>query len=1016
MDNRPFLIEAFINDLFFVPALFDSGCLPYAAFSEDIAKKYKLPRIPIEKRELKLAKEDVNPYKISHVTYVTLDIQGRRERLWGYLIRDLQYDLIPGKGWAERNKVIYEAGKHTLHMGQENQQVTVHEIGWMKKDHILNKTRYIQEGKLVSALVFSTFTKRVQKSNGDLILASVTIADINKALEKLSKMRPKMTTEAIRQKLPEQLQGLEDIFKEDNSKELPPHRPGHDMEINLEKDETGKEKAPPYGPLYDMSKEELLVLRKTLVDLLDKGWIRASASPASSPVLFAKKPGGGLRFCVDYRGLNAITKKDRYPLPLIRETLRQLAKARWFTKVDVRTAFHRIRIKGDEWKTAFRSRQGLFEWLVCPFGLCGAPATFQRFINHTLREFLDVFCSAYIDDVIIYTDGDLNDHHEKVRKVINSLKKAGLVLDIDKCDFGVKQTKYLGFIIEAGNGVKVDPDKINAIAEWEEPENVSGIRSFLGFANFYREFIPNFAAVCEPLNSLTKKGAAWEWNENQTTAFKQLKQLLISAPVLTMFDPNAETIIEADSSGYAIGGVISQVDEKGRLRPVGFFSRKLTPAEANYQIHDKELLSIVATMRHFRGELRSVERPFIVFSDHRNLRYFMTTRQLSERQVRWAEELSSFNFEIRFRPGTESAKPDILSRKPEFKPKDVNDERLKKREFQLLNQRWISPISKAKDLSYSSLSAVVTRNQSQMQQTDKIQKFKPSGKPSVKPSNGSVSTDNVIINIPPKGTNLFDVKELQTLWDRAIKEDPIYRKIYASVANEERSLPPSAPNSIQMPDCNLDEQLNLMYREALWVPEWEPLRTALIQRVHDSHVTGHPGRDVTLAILSRDFFWPQQYKDVKRFVRNCHVCGRSKVWRQSTQGLLRPLPVPERFHDELAIDFMTDLPLTKNNEKFLMVIHDRLLGCATLEAMDTMEAESYAERFVQCHWRYHGFPSFLTSDRGSNWVGRFWRRLCQLVGIKQRISTAFHPQTDGGTVTGYPLRSDSGYARNVRPP
>ncbi|KAI1006812.1 hypothetical protein K3495_g1414 [Podosphaera aphanis] len=286
-----------------------------------------------------------------------------------------------------------------------------------------------------------------------------------------------------------------------------------------------------------MSKEELLVLRKTLTDFFDKGWIRASASPASSPVLIAKKPGGGLRFCADYRGLNAITKKDRYPLPLICEALRQLAKAHWFTKVGVRKAFHRLRIEEE-------------------------------------------------------------------------------------------------FIIEAGNGVNFDPDKINAIAEWEETENVTGIRSFLGFANFYRGSIPNLSAICEPLNSLTKKGAAWEWNENQPPVFKQLKQLLVSAPVLTMFDPDVETITEADSSGYAIGGVISQVDEKGQLGPVGFFSRKLTPAETIYKIYDKELLSIIATMRHFSGELRSVERPLIVFSDHRNLRYFMKTRQISERKVR----------------------------------------------------------------------------------------------------------------------------------------------------------------------------------------------------------------------------------------------------------------------------------------------------------------------------------------------------------------------------------------------
>ncbi|KAI0991977.1 hypothetical protein K3495_g16209, partial [Podosphaera aphanis] len=322
-----------------------------------------------------------------------------------------------------------------------------------------------------------------------------SISDINKALQKLNKERGKPTIESIGKKLPRQLTGFETMFLEDESSELPPHRIGHDMEINLEKDENENEKKPPYGPLYEMSREELLVLRKTLADLLDKGWIRASSSPASSPVLFARKPGGGLRFCVDYRGLNAITKKDRYPLPLIRETLRQLTKARWFTKVDVRTAFHRLRIKeGDEWKTAFRSRQGLFEWLVCPFGLCGAPATFQRFINSTLREYLDLFCSAYVDDVIIYSDGDLEDHYEKVSKVLNALNKAGLRLDLEKCAFGVTKIKYLGFIIEAGVGVKVDPEKVLAISEWEEPKNVSEVRSFLGFSNFYREFIPRFSS------------------------------------------------------------------------------------------------------------------------------------------------------------------------------------------------------------------------------------------------------------------------------------------------------------------------------------------------------------------------------------------------------------------------------------------------------------------------------------------------------------------------------------------
>ncbi|KAI0998742.1 hypothetical protein K3495_g9454 [Podosphaera aphanis] len=217
---------------------------------------------------------------------------------------------------------------HALYFHEGNKRSKILEKGWMESERTKNKTKYIREGKLVSALIFSDFTKKAQKSQQGLILASISISDINKALQKLNKQREKPTIESIGKKFHKQLIGFETMFLEDESSELPPHRIGHDMEINLEKDENGNEKKPPYGPLYEMSREELLVLQKTLADLLDKGWIRASSSLASSPVLFARKPRGGLSFCVDYRGLNAITKKDRHLLPIIRETLRQSTKAR----------------------------------------------------------------------------------------------------------------------------------------------------------------------------------------------------------------------------------------------------------------------------------------------------------------------------------------------------------------------------------------------------------------------------------------------------------------------------------------------------------------------------------------------------------------------------------------------------------------------------------------------------------------------------------------------------------------
>ncbi|KAH0829387.1 hypothetical protein FOPE_10738 [Fonsecaea pedrosoi] len=225
-----------------------------------------------------------------------------------------------------------------------------------------------------------------------------------------------------------------------------------------------------------MSREELLVLRKTLIELLDKGFIRVSNSPAAAPVLFVRKLGGGLRFCVDYRGLNKITKKDRYPLPLIYETLRNIGRVKWYTKLDVIAAFHQIRItKGDEWKTAFRTRYGLYEWLVTPFRLANTPSTFQKYINWALRDYLDVFYSAYIDDILIYSYGSLTQHREHVRKVLQRLREAGLRIDIDKCEFEVKSTKYLRFIIEAEKGVRMDPEKVKAILDWEAPKTVKGV-------------------------------------------------------------------------------------------------------------------------------------------------------------------------------------------------------------------------------------------------------------------------------------------------------------------------------------------------------------------------------------------------------------------------------------------------------------------------------------------------------------------------------------------------------------
>ena len=449
----------------------------------------------------------------------------------------------------------------------------------------------------------------------ELHLNRASLEDIEKALESKPYIDP-LT------KLPPPLHDIAELFDSRKADELPPHRDS-DFEFHLKPG-----MSPPAGPLYSMSQDELRVLQKFLNKNLTKGFIRASSSPAAAPVLFAKKPGGGLCFCMDYQALNKITIKNWYPLPLVQETLAQLSHAKLYTKLDVIAAFNRICVKeGHKWMTAFNTRYGLFELLVMPFGLSNAPATFQAYINKVLHPFLDVFCTAYIDNILIYSD-DLTSYHKHVRLVCQALQNAGLQCDIWKCEFEVTEVKYLGLIIST-SGVRIDPAKVECVTNWKEPQDVKEIQNFLGFANFYRRFIRNFSKLVKSLNDLTKKDIKFCWSETCQTNFDKLKVAFISAPILAHFDPAKQCFVETDASDFVSSGILSQRDENGVLHPVAFMSKKHSPAECNYKIYNKELLAIVRCFEEWRPELQGSAYKITVLTDHRNLEYFMTTCQLS---------------------------------------------------------------------------------------------------------------------------------------------------------------------------------------------------------------------------------------------------------------------------------------------------------------------------------------------------------------------------------------------------
>ena len=609
--------------------------------------------------------------------------------------------------------------------------------------------------------------------------------------------------------------------------------------------------------------------------------------------------------------------------------------------------------------------------------MANSPSTFQRYINWTLREYLDEFCSAYLDDVLIYTDGSLQQHQEHVRRVLDKLQAAGLHVDIKKCEFEVKSTKYLGFIIDAGKGIRMDPEKVKAIMEWEAPRTVRGVRSFLGFANFYRRFIRNFAQVAAPLTRLTGD-VTFEWGAEEQLAFERLKEAFITEPNLATFDSERDTLLECDSSGYAIGGVLSQYDDEGILRPCAYFSKKNNAHECNYEIHDKELLAVVRCLEEWDAELRSV-KSFKVITDHKNLEYFMKPRMLSERQVRWAALMSRFNMEILYRPGKQNVRADALSRREQDLPADVEDERLQKRVVQVLKPTTTFYESTAEEDTGATLvmSAKVRTGPVLVREAA--------------PEEQSEPQDQNALAGEPTSTH-----RLESLWQQAARNDQQLQTATQAVLDQERRFPLSLGVKCSIAECSVNDVGQLLYRGRKWVPNSEQLRTGIIEEIHTSLLTGHLGREITYRMVARDFFWPGMLDSIRRFVRNCDVCGRTKPWREGAQGLLKPLPIPDQLWKEISMDFIEGLP-SSDGMTCLMVVTDRLSKGVIFIPLPDIKTETVVRAFLRYVVAYHWLPNAITSDRGSQFVSLLWERLCEILKINRRLSTAFHPQTDGST-------------------
>ncbi len=331
--------------------------------------------------------------------------------------------------------------------------------------------------------------------------------------------------------VPTEYLDLKEVFSKSRAASLPLHRP-YDCAIELLPGTS-----PPKGKLYSLSAPEREAMKKYISDSLASGFIHPSSSPAGAGFFFVGKKDGSLRPCIDYRGLNSITVKNTYPLPLMSSAFERLQGASIFTKLDLRNAYHLVRIReGDEWKTAFNTPRGHFEYLVMPFGLSNSPAVFQALVNDVLRDMVDQFIYVYLDDILIFSSS-LQEHVQHVRQVLQRLLENGLFVKAEKCDFHAQSVPFLGYIVSV-EGMRVDPEKIKAVVEWPSPDSRKALQRFLGFANFYRRFICNFSQLAAPLTALTSPRTTFRWSDTAEAVFTKLKGCFISAPILITPDPS----------------------------------------------------------------------------------------------------------------------------------------------------------------------------------------------------------------------------------------------------------------------------------------------------------------------------------------------------------------------------------------------------------------------------------------------------------------------------------------------
>jgi len=678
---------------------------------------------------------------------------------------------------------------------------------------------------------------------------------------------------------------------------------------------------------------------KMIEDMHQDKVIEPSESPWCSPVVLVKKKDGSTRFCVDYRKLNDVTKKDSYPLPRIDDTLDTLSGSKWFSTLDLKSGYWQVEIKKeDREKTAFSCGSGLWQFAVMPFGLCNAPATFERLMERVLRGLHWKTCLVYLDDIIIL-GRDFDEHIKNLKEVFERIKNAGLKLSAKKCSLFKREVKYLGHKISM-DGVHTDEDKIKAVRDWPRPKNISEVRSFIGLCTYYRRFVPNFATEARSLHDLTKKNAAFNWTDLQEKAFITLKKKMCEAPILAYPVPGERFILDTDACSHGIGSVLSQIIE-GEEKVIAYYSRTLSKPEINYCVTRKELLAIVDSIKNFHKYLYGSN--FLIRTDHAALKWLLQFKNPEGQVARWIEILQNYDFTIEHRKGEQHKNADSLSRRP----CNLNCKHC----FRLENKEG------AVDVKSIEIVAEWTPEQikdDQKQDTDLV-KIITAKERDERPDWKDISKESPV------------VKAYWAQWQSLhIINGCLYRQWESEDGKYSKQL-------VVVPSCKISN---------------------ILEEYHNNSSGGHLGVNKTLQKIKERFYWVGCHDSVRDWVAKCEQCSKAKGPRTRSHGKMQQYLVGAPF-ERVALDIAGPFPESNCGNKYVLVVMDYFSKWPEVYAIPNQEAKTIADVFINNWICRFGVPMELHSDQGRNFESMIFKEVCEKLGIKKTRTTPLHPQSDG---------------------